>query len=130
MGRQALGPRSLRKISRATGLTAVWGVADGGYRHQFRTEEGDTYWYDVGTGEWGEGDGLPLEPPPLVLDPVWVSTADQEWLAAFNRASVDAAELRGGEIWRHRRAWVRSVCNRPHRVAEWTVRDEPLDRDR
>lgn len=88
--------------------------------------------------------GARPESPPAVDPPAWkwkpylppgmVETPP----SAFQRA-VDEAIRRivGEELCRdvfgpepEPRRWANEVAARPHRPAEWTVRNEPLDRDR
>lgn len=57
MGLQALGPKWLRRIGRATGVEIVHGSSHGGYVHNFTTADHRHGTYDMKTGkiEWFDG---------------------------------------------------------------------------
>ena len=62
---------------------------------------------------------------------LWLSVDDPAWREAFDRAVASTITLLTGNRQRREQSvWAAEVAARPHRPAEWTVRNEPLDRDR
>ena len=62
MGAQRLSAKTLRRVSRNTGLDDLkHGVAFGGYSYVVTTYGHRHYWYDLKTGEWGVWGGGPGE---------------------------------------------------------------------
>jgi hypothetical protein len=53
MSIQRLSARNLRRLGRLTGLTVVYGYANGGYHHFFITDDHQHGWFDLKTNEWG-----------------------------------------------------------------------------
>ena len=56
MGTQPLSDRTVRRVSRNTGLVLAFGAAHGGYTYSLVTVDHRHAWYDLKSGDWGWDD--------------------------------------------------------------------------